>query len=304
MGLVLLIAALALIFFAKNYPVAALLVLITIITIAGVVQHSNDRKRKEKEEDERIAAEEAAAARLREAEEARIRYHQEKQTDIRNKLVVSCDASLSLFESLPQYLISAEKHLDQANNDFAESAFAPFWDSIENAANMLGRYDEGVRKINGNLAYYYENVKIYEGSPQKFPLARLSIDKLTVGTATAERMKAIVKNAQRNFQFAMIYEQRKTNQILVAGFTNLAQALDRMSWQISSSISDLAGSVDSMTSTISESAREAHAQYKEIADANSQYHDELVQYESERATREKKALEMLDNIQRHRKPRF
>ena len=58
-----------------------------------------------------------------------------------------------------------------------------------------------------------------------------------VATATAERMQAIVRKAQRNFQFATIYEQRKTNQILVAGFTTLAQALNQMTGQITASIS-------------------------------------------------------------------
>lgn len=65
---------------------------------------------------------------------------------------------------------------------------------------------------------------------------------------TAERMKAIVRKAQRSFQFATIYEQRKTNQILIAGFTNLAEALDQMAYRITDSIDNLTNSVDVMTS--------------------------------------------------------
>jgi hypothetical protein len=62
-------------------------------------------------------------------------------------------------------------------------------------------------------------------------------------------MKSIVRKTQSNFQFATIYEQRKTNQILVAGFTNLAQALEYMTQRISGSIGDLANSVDAVSTT-------------------------------------------------------
>lgn len=155
--------------------------------------------------------------------------------------------------------------------------------------------DEGVHHIKDNSSRYTELIEKYEGTPPEFPLARESISKLGVGTATAERMQAIVRKAQRDFQFAMIYEQRKTNQILVAGFTNLAQALNDMTWRITASINDLATSVNGMTSTLNESMQAIHSRMGDI-------HKELSKEASERASREKKALEMLDNIQRRRRP--
>lgn len=244
-----------------------------------------------------------AAEAAREAEEkARLRRYREEQQGYRKQMIVFGEQSLGLFESMPKHLSAAEEDLDQAEVDFADGAFAPFWDSIEKAAKTLGRFDEGVRHINDNSSRYTELIKKYEDTPPEFPLARQSVAKLGVGTATAERMKAIVRNAQRNFQFATIYEQRKTNQILVAGFTNLAQALDRMTWQITASIDDLASSVDVMTSTLSESMRAVHSRMGDIAETTSRHHEELRKEASEGAARERKALEMLDNIQRGRKP--
>jgi len=142
---------------------------------------------------------------------------------------------------MPGQLVEGEEALNQAEADFAEGAFAPFWDSIEKVAGSLGRFDEAVRQISSDSIQYSTLAKTFEGKPPKFPVARQSASKLTVGTATAERMKAIVRKAQRNFQFATIYEHRKTNKILVAGFTNLAQALDQMTSRITSSIDDLGG---------------------------------------------------------------
>ena len=213
-----------------------------------------------------------------------------------------CEESIALFESMPKHLRSAEQYLDQADVDFSDGAFAPFWDSIENAAKALGCFDEGVHHIKDNASHYTELLRKYEGTPPQFPLARKSVTKLGIGTATAERMKAVVRTAQRNFQFATIYEQRRTNKILVAGFTSLAQALEQMTWQITASIDDLADSVDGMTSTLNKSMHAIHSRIGDIAERTRQHHDEFMKEAAERATRARKVLEMLDNIQRGRRP--
>lgn len=232
---------------------------------------------------------------LREVEAACLQRHRDEQQRYHKELLGLGDRSLGIFESIPAHLESAEKCLDRAEDDFADRAFAPFWDSIEHAAKCLAHFDKGVRHIQDDSSRYTELVRKYEDTPPQFPLARQSVERLAVGTATAERMQAIVRKAQRDFQFAMIYEQRKTNQILVAGFKNLAQALEQMAWQIAASIDNLAGSVGVMTSTLNESMRAIHSRLDDIGEMTRQRDDE-------RAARERKALEMLDNIQRGRRP--
>lgn len=185
--------------------------------------------------------------------------------------------------------------MDQAKVDFADNAIVPFWESIENAAKTLGHFDEGVRLIEDNSLRYLDLVKKYEDSPPEFPLAPQSIAKLRVGTATAERMDAIVRTAHRNGEFGMIYMQFKTNQILVAGFANLAQALNRMTYQIIASIDALDSSISGMASTLNDSTRAIYSGMSEIAASRNEHYEGV-------ATRQKKALEMLDNIQRGRRP--
>lgn len=279
-------------------------------------------KKRLEEEELRLEAEERRKAREREYLQTR----KKNQQDYHHKLIVIGAQSLDLFESLPKSLGNIEALLDQAEVNFSDSAFAPFWDSIENAATCLANFDECIRNINSNLSVYIGHIKEYikreyEDIPPAFPLASQSVDKLgIVGTATAERMKAIVRKAQRNFQFAMIYEQRKTNKILVHGFTNLAQALDQMTGQITASIGSLASSVDVMTSTVNESFKAINSRMGDIhedllkeasgraereekaLEMLNNIHEDLSEEASERAEREKKALEMLDNIQRGRKP--
>jgi hypothetical protein len=240
--------------------------------------------KKKKEEAERKAK-----------EEARLQRHREEQQGYRKQMVDLGEQTIGLFESMPQHLDSAEKWLDRAEVDFADSAFAPFWDSVENATKWLAHFDEGIHHIKDNSLRYTELIKKYEDTSPQFPLARQSVEKLGVGSVTAKRMQSIVRQAQRNFQFATIYEQRKTNQILVAGFTNLANALNEMTWRITDSINNLAGSIDGMASTLSESMQAIHSRIGDI-------HEEFSKEASERTVREEKALEMLDNIQRRRKP--
>lgn len=190
--------------------------------IGIIVAIVRDRQKSAEERRQR----EAEAAAREAIEEARRRHHREQQQGLRKRLETLGEESIAFFEGIPTHLRTAEEHLDQAEADFAAGVFAPFWDSVENAARKLAQFDESVRTIQGNSSTYVGLVKQYEAAPPRWPLSPQSVEKLTIGTATADRMKGIVRRAQGNFQFAMIYEQRKTNQLLVAGFTNLAQALE------------------------------------------------------------------------------
>lgn len=224
-------------------------------------------------------------------DEARRQRHRDEQDGYRAQMIAFGERSLVSFELMPNHLRCVEEYLDQAEVDFADGAFAPFWDSIENAVKALGRFDECVRHIKDNSSGYSELIKKCEDTPPKFPLAPQSVSKLGVGTTTAERMRTIVRKAQCDFQFATIYEQRKTNQILVAGFTNLAQALKDMTGQLMASINDLASSVDGLASTLDD-----------IAETANRHVEMTSETALEAARRERKVLEMLDNIQRGRRP--
>jgi hypothetical protein len=297
-------AVIALVFFFVLVPLLAIgihfwYIAIPLILLGFILYKGYQSRERQKEED---AYREADERGKRAAEEARKQLFREEQGRYRDELTQLAKQSIDTFEDMPGFLSAAEQHLDQAEIDLQESAFAPFWDGIERAANLLGRFDEGLRRINENSSRYAELIKQYVGPPPTYPLTSISVSKLDVGTGTAARLKAIVRKAQRDFHFASIYEQRKTNQILVAGFTNLAQALDRMSSQITDSIDNLSSSVDRLSDTMEESTRTIDSRLGEIRDAVIDMHEDISEHQSEQAWREKKASEMLDNIQRGRKP--
>ena len=186
------------------------------LVIHLILKENKERARRQADEAKRQADEVARA----ELEMIRQKEEQERQQEFQRgyhkKMIVLGEESISFFEGLPKYLESAEKYLDQAEVNFSYGAFAPFWDSIEKATKMLGRFEESIQRIKSNSSIYTTLIGKYEDIPPQFPLTRQSVTKLDVGTETAKRMNVIAWTAQRNFQFATIYEQRKTNQILVA----------------------------------------------------------------------------------------
>jgi hypothetical protein len=214
---------------------AVLLVIILVAIVRTLQELAATYKRKPPAE--------RAAHEKREAER---RQAAERQQDYAGRLVRNCKESLDDLELLPGHLMAAEKSLDQAEARFREGAFAPFWDSIEQAVQALGGFDTRVQSITSRLSTYDTLVKQYEGQPPQFPIDRDGVANLAVSAKTAERLRSIVYKAQCNSESAAIYEQRKNRPISIAGFATLANALALMSSQLQSSISQLASSVGQM----------------------------------------------------------
>jgi len=219
-----------------------------------------------------------------------INAHRREQQDIYNKMISCGDNALDIYEKLPNYLNSAECFMDQAERDYLESAFEPFWVSVEKAVNMLGNFNEDVKNIKSFLEQYNELMKRYESKPPKFTLSFETVYKLKICSSTTKRLEAIVRKEQCNYQFANIFVKRKTNQILVTGFKNLAQALEQMTCQ-------LIESVDNLTTQVTNSTMSLNMKLEDISKNNKEHYGKTIDIESNRVVRENKALGMLNDIQ-------
>ena len=172
----------------------------------------------------------------REAQKAQ----ENRQLSLRNQSNELIASTKSVISKLPSDIDAGERALDDAEVEFQEGAFAPFWDAIERAINHLGYFDRNVQTIVNNSKIYIMLTADLE-IDQHF--LDLSINDMPDARNTSSRLQNIVRQAQKNFQFATIYEQRKTNQILVAGFGSLAEALNNMSYRIEESISCLSDTI-------------------------------------------------------------
>jgi hypothetical protein len=257
-----------------------------------------------------LAEEQKKETERQRAEQERRRQAEERerleQNNIQSSLVHTAEASLNLFESMPARLLTSEQFLDQAERDFNEGAFSPFWSSIEKAMAQLGAFDDGVRVITTNFNSFGELTKRYKATSPRFPIAIDSVRNMAAANTTVERLNTIVRKAQRNFQFATIYEQRKTNQLLTAGFTTLAQALDGMGQRIASSIDDLGSQISEMSDTMESSlgaiGEQLQATNESLTESIDALHSTTKAAASESKVRADRQWEALDNIQRHRKP--
>jgi len=224
-----------------------------------------------------------------EARQEAQRQHQATQEAVRQNLVSYINKAVTVFEGLPELVKIAERALDKAEEEFEDGAFAPFWDAVEHAVTHLARFDEGIKQILSYSDGFKVVQKNYDSTPPAFSL---NIHGLPDASSTSERMRGVVRRAQKSFQFATIYEQRKTNQILVQGFQSLGQALSDMTYRIESSMEALSQSFSDSISDLAKSNRESAQNIV----------DQLKSDSDARRSHERKERDMLDNIQRGRKP--
>ena len=124
-----------------------------------------------------------------------------QQKRARERLLAINDESLSLLESMPGCVESAESHLDQAEIDFTEGAFAPFWNSVERAVVSLAGFDESVQKLESNSCEYIDLLARCKGPVPSFAVSAVSPTRMRLATATSHRLHGVVRRAQRDFQF-------------------------------------------------------------------------------------------------------
>jgi hypothetical protein len=279
-------------------------IIIFIMVVAFILMfiHFNNKidgeATRRKQEDEVTREKQEKAQRQREREQ-----REQKEQEINYKEITKiCEHTIYIFGSMPIHLEYAMKNLDSAEHNLSHGYILPFWECIEQSTKSLGLYAEEANLINNDFSEFTKLKKRYKDILPQFPLTHNSIEKLSIGTTIANRMESLVRVAKCNYYFASIYEQRRTNDILIAGFTSLAQALDQMANKISASIYDLACSIGTLGSSLNDSMQVIHSQLGDITRSNNIYHDELMKNTMEASERERKALEILDNLQHRIKP--
>lgn len=241
-----------------------------------------------------------------ETKEAEQRKREESRKVVSAGLKVVNDAALESFEKMPALLVGAEDALEKAKTHYKEGAFAPFWDSVEEVATALATFDKEVESLRGSARLYGEFAAHSETLPPRFSIATESIQGMVVANTIADRMQPLVREAQRNFEFAMIYQQRRTNQLLVAGFKGLAQAVDALGARITLSIDSLSDQVTSLIDQIANMSSSIDRSLSGLRTTLEAQHVAGRQQNEQQALalaeRHDKALEMLNNLQRRRIP--
>lgn len=239
-----------------------------------------EEKRKRDEEAEYMRIEEK-----RRAENERIarrRSHEFKQNQL-VQLISRCNQLVK--NDMPAQITAAECFLDNAEHEFADGAFAPFWEEIEKATNELAEYYQNLQSLSQAANECIEHAAILPASEQPFSFSQTKLDD---ARPTALRMSNIVRKAQKDIHFATIYQQMKTNALLHKGFRSLGDAINYMGANISSSLEDLSDRL--------------HVSLDDIVQTSRKNADNRWRYEQDSIDNQKKQNDMLDNIQHGRKP--
>ena len=206
--------------------------------------------------------------------------------------------------SMHDLLQDTSSFLNQSDKFFNERAFTPFWDSVEEVMKSLRNFNERVHLVHGRARKYYE---LLEGREHTFPAFPVNSNQIPSPEPLIQRLQEVIARAHRDFQFASIYEQRKTTSAIVAGFRSMQEAITKLREDIVSSISCLQDSLDSGLKTIhSQIVSLEESQQKSIGELREvlEKHGEAIQTQDKRDEKHQEFVkEALDNIQHHRKPR-
>lgn len=193
-------------------------------------------------------------------------------------LMKSYESSIEMSTTLNQRLTWASDWLSRAEREFQDNAFSPFWDAIEKAAFNLADF----KNIADDLSRYASNYyKMLAGRKHTFPKFPVDLTAIPNPSSTLDELRRLVRLGQTNFQFANIWEHRRTREVLIAGFSTLGEAVNNIGTVVERSIHSLQ---DSISSDI---ARLAEEEIKSREEVDRRFVDQN---------------RMLDNIQHGRKP--
>ena len=171
------------------------------------------------------------------------------------RLDSSIQEAARLTEELQRYLSEAERvalaiyrqHcelqelLTRADFEFADGAFHPFWDVIEQCAESFAGIRNGLQRLE-HIAKAYAQALV--GRQHTFPLTRLELPDEDL-RILQERYRQILRQAQRRHDFADIFGYRAAHKTTIGGFRTTSEALDGV-------VATVAASADSLRSTLRE----------------------------------------------------
>jgi hypothetical protein len=205
----------------------------------------------------------------------------------------------TLHGTLEPLLDQAALHVTRAESELMDDSVGAFWDEIEGATRRFAQYNNSVATI---LRLARDHSTRRSALPAEFQPSPLETRAIPDGDYLLSRMSKIVKQARRNPQWETIFQQRRTNDILVRGFENLGNALESLQDTVSSGFNDLAhvlhSSVDRITS---EHSDRVITELNQLAATHSEDSRERRRFEQNVKANADKAVQVLEKIENRRR---
>ncbi len=226
------------------------------------------------------------------ANEAQLRAERELK---RSRIVTLLDCSASLAQEIPKHAQRATSATALAEQEFADGLLDPFWDAVEAAVIELAHIDSSTRSIAANLDAVGKESLSTDSQRAWATVIASGLREIPASAAVHARLQVIIRRAQKSVAFTTIYHLRKTNKILVNGFSTLGHALSAMTERLESAIDEVGNSLFELKSS---NASLSEAIVKEITG----FRQQTAASNATRSDSELRILDTLDNIQRGRRP--
>lgn len=187
-------------------------------------------------------------------EQQAARNRQEEQSLAVNAARYCSDAALRSYRSAVHHLVAASTAVTAAGKHRDRGAFTPFWSAVEEGYEHLGQHNQDLDSIRARADQYpsllrraaeIAGARLNEVPP--FPLEARKIADIDPGSLIAGELQILSYDAQRDFQFASIFEQRRTTSAVIGGFASLSAAVAGMTSAIHESTQSMVASVDGVS---------------------------------------------------------
>ncbi|WP_040862834.1 hypothetical protein [Nocardia niigatensis] len=270
--------------------------------VAGFVLSGISARLGKAERAQEQAAREIVAAADRKAQEKawaeaeRRRIQQELNDTVRD----ANRSASSALDRLPGHLQAAMDFLGQAEIDWKERVYNPFWSSIEGCTVKLSDFKDDVETIESSANRYLAAAPRIEGLVPPFSVSEVSVAALDAYEGIYDALAKMTRRALGDIEFATIFEAWRGNAIMEKGFSGLRAAVTQMGTAIAGELSTLRSSIDqlgrSVHSGLSDISAVVRGQSAALADqsaAMSQFHEENMQFERDRARREQIVVDQI-----------
>jgi hypothetical protein len=167
---------------------------------------------------------------------------EKEATNLAGNAAVLLQRSKVNSQKLLSYLDNASGWLARAQGEYDQKAYGPFWDAVEQGALNLAGFRDIAQQLSHDSGSYYQ---MLSGRIHTFPVLGITSSTLPDPSAALTELQRVLRAGQTNFEFATIWEHRKTREVLIEGFRNLGEAVSNLQFGIQGAVDELRGAVSS-----------------------------------------------------------
>jgi hypothetical protein len=158
--------------------------------------------------------------------------------DVTKRAFLCMDECRSVVENLGSACSQLGELIGRATEEFEAKAFSSFWDTVEQAGNITWKAKELLDELQKIKQSYSDALLGYQNTFPEIPYEAENLPELS---GLLSQLRSAMRKAECSFEFAMIYEQRRTQNVLKDGIRGMVE-LQR---QVDSSLDLLRGQMAS-----------------------------------------------------------